>query len=86
MPRIRSGLVAMFVFFVGCAVGGGASRFVVPPAHAKDVQRWDYFCFSGETVPEMFVEKAKTAGAEGWELVAPVITAGRTSFCFKRPL
>jgi hypothetical protein len=81
MKRIRTGLAVMFVFLVGCAVGGGAARFAVPPAHAKDVQRWDYFCFS-ESEPEQIVAKAKRAGADGWEMV----TAVSRTFCFKRPL
>jgi hypothetical protein len=76
------------VFLVGCAVGGAASRFVVPPASAQQAAtqtRWEYFCFFNNERPEAVAESANRAGSQGWEMV----TSGSqftTTWCFKRPL
>jgi hypothetical protein len=85
MKLVRKSLMVTLVFLVGCAVGGGASRFVVPPAQAKDIQRWDYLCFE-EWGAKDIMPKAKAAGAEGWEMVMADSLQGRQSICFKRPL
>jgi hypothetical protein len=85
MKQLQKSVLITLVFLVGCAVGGGASRFVVPPAHAQNVQRWDYLCFE-EWGAEDIMVKAKQAGAEGWEMVIADSLQGRQSICFKRPL
>jgi hypothetical protein len=84
MVRSRSIFIAA-VFILGCAVGGGASRFVVPPANAANVQRWDYFCFM-TPFDEGILAKAKQAGAGGWEMVLVAVTPSGNNVCFKRPL
>ena len=85
MERSRSPIVVTLVFILGCAVGGGASRFAVPPAQGKDIQRWDYFCFQ-EYGAKDIMAKSKLAGRDGWEMVmADSLQAGQ-SICFKRPM
>jgi len=81
MKLTRSGLVAL-VFLAGCAVGGASSQFVVPPATAQNVQRWDYLCMPAE---REVTAMAKKAGAEGWEMVAAG-TRDNHVWCFKRPM
>ena len=82
MAKLR-GVGVGLVFLVGCAVGGAASRFAVPPASAQQAAsgtRLEYFCFD-ETLAPSVMHKANPAGAQGWELVA----AAGTTWCFKRP-
>jgi hypothetical protein len=70
------------VFVVGCAVGGAASRFVVPPANAQVVSpRWQHFCFEENDV-DRTQQKASRAGMEGWEMVA----GQYFTWCFKRAI
>lgn len=75
------GLSVSGAFVVGCV----AAQFIVPPARAAGVQKWDYFCFDEEGAAEV-TRKAKQAGTEGWEMVA-VDTGGNmdSTWCFKRP-
>jgi hypothetical protein len=73
------------VFVAGCAVGGASSGFVVPPARAQDQQRFDYFCFEART-PDDVMQKARQAGAQGWELAASTGSTGYYVWCFKRPI
>jgi hypothetical protein len=88
MSKVRSVAVA-FVFLVGCAVGGAAGRFVVPPASAQQVaaglQRWEYSCFTAEAMGGA-LKKANAAGLQGWELVSTTSTNEYGYWCFKRPL
>ena len=84
MKRSTNLLAATLVFILGCAVGGGASRFAVPSAQGKDIQRWDYFCFEAVGAKDIMA-KAKLAGRDGWEMaMADGLTS--PSICFKRPL
>jgi hypothetical protein len=85
MRTLGIGLAMAIVFLVGCAVGGSASRFVVPPAQAQNAQRWDYFCFE-EYRAEDIMRKAKKAGADGWEMVLADGMGSFPTICFKRPL
>jgi hypothetical protein len=73
MERFRNLVVVTLVFTLGCAVGGVASRFAVPPVHGRDIQRWDYFCMS----------KSKLAGPDGWEMVTADSLQASQSICFK---
>lgn len=69
-------------FAIGCAT----ARFVVPPAHAANVQRWEYLCFAESGASEV-QQKLNAAGAQGWDLVAA--NGGDTHsdrWCMKRPL
>jgi hypothetical protein len=79
----RTGLVAL-IFIAGCATGGVASQFVVPPARAQDTQKWDYMCFGANV--DGITGKAKQAGAEGWELVTGAGLQQSGIWCFRRPL
>jgi hypothetical protein len=87
MTKLR-GVGVGLVFLVGCAVGGAASRFAVPPASAQQAAtgtRWEYFCFDpvGNPRADQVAPKANQAGAEGWELVA---VGPNDNWCFKRPV
>lgn len=85
MTKLRGVGVGM-VFLVGCAVGGAAGRFVVPPANAQQtsVTRWEYFCFE-EYRTDNILPKANAAGAKGWEMVGADGGGNSGSWCFKRP-
>lgn len=95
MKKIRTGLLILVVFLVGCAVATVASDLVIPPLNAQNtnVTRWDYHC---DIIREgnMFragaemTKKLKSFGAEGWELVSveSYSPSGGTLGCFKRPL
>jgi hypothetical protein len=85
MKRTGTLFLTAFVFILGCAVGGSVSRFAVPPSQAKDVQRWDYFCFR-EHGADAIMAKAKAAGRDGWEMVMADSLQMSQSICFKRPL
>ena len=85
MTRLSTIAFASVIFVLGCAVGGVASQFVVPPATAASVQRWDYFCFE-EWGAAAIMAKAKQAGSDGWEMVMADSLQSRQSVCFKRPL
>jgi hypothetical protein len=84
MTKLR-GVGVVMVFLVGCAVGGAASRFAVPPASAQQAasgRQWEHFCINASDPREA----ASRAGWEGWEMV----TAGGGGssplwWCFKRP-
>jgi hypothetical protein len=86
MTSLR-GVVVGLVFLVGCAVGGAASRFAVPPASAQQaatLTRWEYFCIE-EYAARDVTTRANTAGAQGWELVAVGGDNIYVNWCFKRP-
>jgi len=81
------GLGIACVFLVGCAVGGASARFVVPPASAQQAAttpKWDYFCFEENRADDV-MPKAKTAGADGWEMAGVLSESTRSVWCFKRP-
>jgi len=83
MTKLR-GVGVGTVFLVGCAVGGAAGRFVVPPASAQQaatLTRWEYLCFE-QSVD--VASRANEAGALGWELAAASGAASKV-WCFKRP-
>ena len=82
------------IFIAGC-VAGVVSREVlsVPRAMAQTTERWDYFCIQEPDARESKIQASlKTAGAEGWELVAaatPIWATGgqsNPSWCMKRRL
>ena len=78
-------IVVAAVFLVGCAVGGGASQFVVPKASAQQaatLTKWEVYCVLSAW--DDFSGKASDAGAHGWELVS-VSREGNVMGCFKRP-
>jgi hypothetical protein len=88
MTKLGSVGVGM-VFLVGCAVGGAAGRFVVPPASAQQaamLTKWEYTCISD-------VGPANELGVQGWELAAGVgdvrgyggSVRSNAIWCFKRP-
>lgn len=74
------------MFLVGCAVGGGASAFVVPKASAQQaatLTKWEVFCTEdGWSDLKAALPKA---GAEGWELVSHTREGTLGTACFKRP-
>jgi hypothetical protein len=74
----RHGFIAV-IFLIGCATGGVASQFVVPPARAgTNPTRWEYLCkaqVAGNPSATEFSSWGWTTelnrwGAEGWELVS----------------
>ena len=86
MKKLKGVGVAV-VFLVGCAVGGGSSRFVVPLASAQQaatLTRWEYLCFEehGDTDVQA---KAQKAGTQGWEMAAVQSEGVYSTWCFKRP-
>jgi hypothetical protein len=85
MPS-RSSLIAPLVFLIGCAVGGAASHFAVPPARAQTITKWEYYCFPEEDTDEI-TTMANKAGLQGWEMVGSSSNAQyhSGSWCFKRP-
>jgi hypothetical protein len=78
--RMRQKLFGLGIF-VGFAAGCATAQFVVPPARAASLEKWEYLCFIGAN-PASVQEKANQAGAEGWELVG---AAGSDIWCAKRP-
>jgi hypothetical protein len=72
------------VFLVGCATGGVASQFVVPPAKASaSATSWEYFCADTDANDMADVSgKLNEAGKQGWELVT--MNASNGFYCFKR--
>lgn len=84
----RRNILLALAFLAGCA----ASRVQwVPPALAQtdtSTQRWDYHCSRpdfafGVSPTESITQHLKTAGQQGWELVA---VDKDFNYCFKRPL
>jgi hypothetical protein len=88
MTKLR-GVGVGLVFLVGCAVGGAASRFSVPPASAQQaasLTKWEYACFANDELDEL-VNTARKLGREGWEMVTAGSPArGYPTWCFKRPI
>lgn len=87
MTKLRSLGVAA-VFLAGCAVGGGASTFVVPKASAQQaatLTRWEYHCPNGTEFND-WRTLATELGTNGWELVTWDYdqNGGRVRSCFKR--
>jgi hypothetical protein len=69
MTRLR-GVGVGLVFLVGCAVGGAASRFTVPPASAQQaasLTKWEYFEIDFDGDRASTLRKVNEAGAQGWE-------------------
>ena len=78
--------ILVIVAVVSGCVGAAATKFVVPPARAADVTRWEYLCATSVPFDDMQA-KAQAAGKEGWELTtATAVGAAWTNLCFKRPL
>jgi hypothetical protein len=73
------------LFLMGCAVGGGASAFVVPKASAQQaatLTKWEYrriHIWSGDSAD--ITKRLNEFGAESWGLV----TGDGQDYCFKRP-
>ena len=87
------------IFIIGCATGGVASQFVVPPVRAgTSPTRWEYVCIASK--PGAFDRDLSRMGAEGWELATSFIgrydvessvgvngaVGDGWGFCFKRAL
>lgn len=71
------------VFLVGCAVGGGASAFVVPKASAQQaatLTKWEYSCREVSS-EEGLVAEANAHGNQAWEMAGLL----NGLVCFKRP-
>ena len=91
MQRLSRSMIVAFVFLVGCATGGAASRFVgsanaaPPPPGAP---RWAYVCFKRDS-PTRIQDQANELGSQGWELAASALSGGADMsspiWCFKRP-
>jgi hypothetical protein len=74
------------VLLLGVIVGCAAERvFVVPPAAAQNVQRWEYACREASGERET-TGMANEFGKQGWELVAEGTFGMSPTWCFKRPL
>ncbi len=87
MKRSRSYLaVATLSLLLGCALGAGVLRLVMPAARAAEVQRWNYYCFEEFVAADDIMAKAKAAGRQGWEMVMGYSLQGKQGICFKRPL
>jgi hypothetical protein len=90
MNRRVVSLFLVLAFVIGCGASIVAQSFIVPPAKAEGVQRWEYFCFApqGMTVGKGVqdtMQKANKAGLEGWEMVN-IGGAAYFMVCMKRPL
>ncbi len=80
MRNLNIPLAIGFAFAAGCA----AAQFVVPPARAANVQRWEYLCFDANW-PKNVQAKANEAGKQGWELVGSSDRSDAV-WCMKRPV
>ena len=85
----HNGIIAI-VFIVGCATGGIAAQFVVPPVRAgTSPTRWEYQCARvGDDAATSTLNKL---GAQGWELasmalVGPSLGTFYYTVCAKRAL
>lgn len=59
------------LFVIGCATGGVAAQFVVPPVRAgTSPTRWEYQCVTAESKDDGTTSAANKLGAQGWELVS----------------
>jgi hypothetical protein len=76
----KTTLMLIVAFSLGCAA---TRAFIVPPAHAQNVQRWEYLCIE-EHGAEDIMAKANQAGDQGWEMVGGDGVSSVTSWCFKR--
>jgi hypothetical protein len=77
----QSGVIGI-VFVLGCATGGVASQFVIPPVRAGTAPtRWEYHCLRVDGGGRVTATLNKM-GAEGWELagVAPAHHSFSTAF------
>jgi hypothetical protein len=81
---MKPSIVVIVAVISGC-VGATVSKFVVPPARAADVVRWDYLC-AVNVDPDDMQAKAQAAGREGWELTTMTQVGAWANVCFKRPL
>ena len=87
MKAMRATLVGL-VFVIGCAVGGAASHFVVPPVRAgTSPTRWEYTCLED---PRTILKKSNELGAQGWEMATGAASGANWGaewvWCFKRAL
>ena len=83
------GMRTVVAVAMGIVVGCGSARYIAPPplaqAQARNLTRWDYFCFSEHNLGEA-ERRARGAGAEGWELTATGQEDHGAFWCFKRSL
>jgi hypothetical protein len=87
MTKLREVGVGL-VFLVGCAVGGAASRFAVPPASAQQaatVTKWEYMCMGEIWKAGDITPRANEAGSQGWEMASVAANSAGWTWCFKRP-
>ena len=91
MKTIRAAVVGV-VFVIGCAVGGAASHFVVPPVRAgTNPTRWEYACLQKpSTNPSNILTQSNQLGTQGWEMVTAAAAGegfhAEWVWCFKRAL
>lgn len=73
------------VFLAGCAVGGGASQFVVPKASAQQatLPALQYLCVERGSDAEGLTRDANKLAAQRWELSESLPNLG--VWCWKRP-
>jgi hypothetical protein len=83
---LKPWVLVVIALVAGCA-GAAVSKFVVPPARAESVPKWEYLC--GHPRQAELMGQLYNAGREGWELVS-VARAGDAAiwftWCAKRPL
>lgn len=70
---------------MGCAVGGGASQFVIPKASAQQVAlpETQYICVERANYAEGLTQEANRLAAQRWELAENLANMG--VWCWKRP-
>ncbi len=94
--RLISGMLVSLG--IGCAVGATTSPFVIPPAKAGSVKKWEATCVSAgaanlqprvsgqENDPDGWNAMLAKMGSEGWEPFATNSDGVLVySVCFKRP-
>lgn len=74
----QRGWIAL-VFVLGCATGGVASKFVVPPARAgTNPTRWEYVCTN--VGADALTQRVNELGQQGWELATTTVQKQDSDF------
>lgn len=87
----RTRFLLVLAFAAGCGAAATTVPFVIPPARAQNVQRWETLCVTKNSMnasrtSEAITQIGNEAGAQGWEPVG--VTSGNVTImtiCFKRP-
>jgi TolA-binding protein len=85
MKKMIVANLLVLAFLLGCGATMVAQNYVVPPAKAQNVQRWEYTCTQANTDFVDFSEMNSVLnqhGAQGWELAQ----IQSQMVCFKRAL